>query len=181
MKKLVPGFLRSIYALTSALVITGQSSALAETTYRDQTVDYVDIESFMGPWYVHGHTPLVVDTNATNQVESYELLDNGKIATTFNFDRFGKNWTLTPTAEIADPTTNAHWKMQFVWPLKSDYLIVRLDEAYQTTVISVPNKQLIWIMSRSNQMEPGSYETIIEDLAAEGYPVENIRRVTHSK
>lgn len=177
MAKFMKSFLTSLTSLAAAFTVT--VNAHANETYREQTVAYVDIDRFMGPWYVHGHTPLLVDTNAVNQVESYELREDGKIATTFNFDRFGKNWTLTPVAEIADPETNAHWKMQFVWPLKSDYLIVRLDDNYETTVVSVPDKQLIWIMSRSAQMEDSVYEQITSDLLADNYPVEKIQRVTH--
>lgn len=179
MPKNLKSLFTSLTSLAAAIFVTG--TALAEDTYREQTVDYVDIERFMGPWYVHGHTPLFIDTNAINQMESYELKEDGKIATTFNFDRFGRNWTLTPTAQVADQVTNAHWKMQFVWPLKSDYLIVRLDDDYETTVISVPDKTLIWIMSRSSQMTDGTYNAFLEDLILDGYPVETIQRVSHSE
>jgi apolipoprotein D and lipocalin family protein len=167
---------RSIVAICASALV-GSISSVAETGYRDQTVPYVDLDRFMGPWYVQGHTPLVIDDHSENQVESYQLEANGTIATTYNFVRLGRQLTLRPKGWVADQGTNAHWKMQFMWPFKSDYLIVRLDPDYAVTVVSVPGKSLIWIMTRSRTMSPEDYQSVVDDLAADGYPVAKIRRV----
>ena len=141
------------------------------------TVAHVQLERFMGPWYVQGHTPLFVDDHSSNQIESYELKDDGTIETTFTFVRLGRTWTMRPKGWVANANTNAHWKMQFLWPFESDYLIVRLADDYATTVVSVPSKSYIWIMSRKATMSEESYQAIVSDLAADGYPVQNLRRV----
>ncbi len=145
-----------------------------------QVVDYVDIERFMGDWYVHGHTPTVLDNHSVNQIESYKLEDDGTISTTYTFYRKypgGYQFKFTPKGRVYDSVTNAHWKMQFVWPFKGNYLVVRLAPDYSYTVISVPKKDLIWVMSRAQQMDDAQYEEILRDLAADGYPVETLRRV----
>ncbi len=168
---------RTVRQILAVCFATVASAAMAQDKIRDMTVPYVDIERFMGPWYVQGHTPLVIDDQSSNQIESYELKSDGTIATTFTFERFGRKITLNPKGWVADKETNAHWKMQFVWPLSSDYLIVRLEPDYGTTVISVPSKNLIWIMTRSADMTDEAYQAIVDDLAADGYPVQKIRRV----
>lgn len=168
---------RAIRQILAMCFATVTSAAMAQDKIDAMTVPYVDLDRFMGPWYVQGHTPLVIDDHSSNQIESYELKDDGTIATTFTFERFGRTITLNPKGWVANKDTNAHWKMQFVWPLSSDYLIVRLDPDYGTTVISVPGKNLIWIMSRSAIMSDESYQSIVDDLAADGYSVEKIRRV----
>ena len=43
-----------------------------------QTVDYVDLNRFMGDWYVIANIPTFIEKNATNAIESYELMDDGK-------------------------------------------------------------------------------------------------------
>jgi apolipoprotein D and lipocalin family protein len=166
--------MRQILAMCFATIT---SAAMAQDKIDDMTVHYVDIERFMGPWYVQGHTPLVIDDHSSNQIESYELKDDGTIATSFTFERFGRKITLNPKGRVANKETNSHWKMQFVWPLTSDYLIVRLDADYGTTVISVPGKNLIWIMSRDAEMTDDAYKAIVDDLASDGYAVDKIRRV----
>lgn len=145
-----------------------------------QVVDYVDIERFMGDWYVHGHTPTLLDNHTMNQIESYKLEADGTISTTYTFYRKypgGYQFKFNPKGRVYDTLTNAHWKMQFVWPFKGNYLVVRLAPDYSYTVISVPKKDLIWVMSRAQQMDDAQYDGILRDLAADGYPVETIRRV----
>ena len=50
------------------------------------TVDYVDIQRFMGDWYVIANIPTFLEKGAHNPVESYRLDDDGSIATTFTFN-----------------------------------------------------------------------------------------------
>ncbi len=170
----VSSTLRRILAVCLAVAASKVYSA---DKIREMIVPYVDIQRFMGPWYVQGHTPLVIDDDSSNQVETYELKEDGTIATTFNFERFGRQFTLNPKGWVFDKDTNAHWKMQFVWPMSSDYLIVRLKPDYSMTVVSVPGKDLIWIMTRTPVMSAEHYQLVVEDLRMDGYDLKNLRRV----
>jgi len=64
------------------LLLTG--CAMKSTQIK--TVDEVDINRFMGDWYVLAHIPSYVEKNAFNAVESYKLNEDGSIATTFTFN-----------------------------------------------------------------------------------------------
>jgi apolipoprotein D and lipocalin family protein len=46
------------------------------------TVNYVDIERFMGPWYVIASIPTVLEKGAHNAVETYTLDDVSSSTTT---------------------------------------------------------------------------------------------------
>ena len=143
------------------------------------TVDYVDLDKYMIPWYVQGHTPTFLDKGGVNQIESYKLNEKGEVETSFTFftELGGKKRSFSPKATIYDKETNAHWKMQFLWPFKHDFLVVRLAEDYSYTVISVPNKKMIWIMTDTPEIDGDLYEQIVEDLKDDGYPVESLDRV----
>ena len=143
------------------------------------TVDYVDLERFMGAWRVQGHTPLLIDDDSTDQIETYVLNDEGKIDVTYQFTRYGKVFTMHPTAEIIDKDSNARWKMTFFGVFPNDYLIVRLAEDYSYTVVSVPSKKMIWIMSRMIHMSEIQFNEILQTLKSDDYPIEQIRRVSH--
>jgi len=91
-----------------------------------KTVDFVDLERFMGDWYVIANIPTFIEKEAHNAVENYQMNPDGSIATTFSFrkDNFtGDLKKYTPTGFIKDTKTNALWGMQFIWPIKADYLI----------------------------------------------------------
>ena len=50
-----------------------------------KSVSHVDLDRFMGRWYVLANIPTRIERGAHNAVESYELQDDGTIRTTFTF------------------------------------------------------------------------------------------------
>ena len=88
------------------------------------TVDYVDIDRFMGDWYVIANIPTFLEEGAHNAVESYRLAEDGTIDTTFTFNKGAPNGPLkvyTPRGFLIDKSSNAVWGMQFIWPFKAEY------------------------------------------------------------
>lgn len=53
------------------------------------TATAVDLERFMGDWYVIANIPTFIETNAYNAMESYRLAGDGTVATTFSFREGG--------------------------------------------------------------------------------------------
>ncbi|MDH3882803.1 MAG: lipocalin family protein, partial [Desulfobacterales bacterium] len=51
------------------------------------TVDKVDLNRFMGDWYVIASIPTFIEKDAFNAIESYRLDDDGTVATTFKFNK----------------------------------------------------------------------------------------------
>lgn len=144
------------------------------------TVDYVDIERFMGDWYVIASIPTFIEKEAYNAIESYRLSDNGSIATTFTFRKGGYDGDLkkyTPTGFIRDEESNAVWGMQFIWPFKAEYRIVYLDTDYSLTVIGRNKRDYVWIMARTPEIPDEDYDRLLKLLSDEGYDVDEIRRV----
>lgn len=144
------------------------------------TVEYVDLQRFMGDWYVIGNIPTFLEKNAYNAVESYRLDDDGTIATTFVFRKGsfdGKRKVYTPRAWVRDTDSNAVWGMQFVWPIKADYRIVYLSSDYSTTIIGRNKRDFVWIMSREPTMDEAEYARLKELAGSYGYDTAEIRRV----
>ncbi len=144
------------------------------------TAGKVDLERFMGPWFVIGYTPLGIDSGAHNGVEHYHLADDGKIETTYQFrkDSFeGELKTLTPVGRVYDEETNAEWRMQFIWPFQAEYIIFDLSPDYERTIIAHPNRKYAWIMARSPQISDAHYESMVKKLEAEGFDREVIQKL----
>lgn len=144
------------------------------------TVSHVDIDRFMGDWYVIAHIPADAEEHAFNAVESYERRDDGKIATTYTFRDGGFDGeleTLEPTGTVRDERTNATWGMSFFWPFEAEYLITYLDQDYETTIISRTKRDYVWIMSRSPAIEDARLDALVAELERQGYDVSRLRRV----
>jgi apolipoprotein D and lipocalin family protein len=145
-----------------------------------ETVDYVDLERFMGDWYVIANIPTFVEKGAHNAVESYRLDEDGTIATTFTFrkDSFdGKEKTYNPRGFVRDTETNAEWGMQFVWPIKGDYRIIYLSEDYSTTIIGRNKRDYVWLMAREYEMPDAEYQKAVQFIADAGYDISQLQRV----
>ena len=138
----------------------------------------------MGDWYVIASIPIdfffASEAGAHNGVESYALRDDGKIATTYTFrrDSFdGEEVQFTPVGWVHNTKTNAEWRMQFLWPFRSAYLIAYLDEDYQNTIIGVPNRRYVWIMSRRPDISEEAYQSLVDRVANLGYDTDLLERV----
>ena len=148
-----------------------------------KTVAHVDIERFMGDWYVIANIPTFIEKGATNAIESYKLGNNGTIETTFTFFKdspSGKKKTYKPTGFIKNKETNAEWKMQFLWPFKMTSLIIDLADDYSHTVIGVPNRKYVWIMARKPTISNDIYKEILNKLKIDGYDVSKIKKLVQS-
>ena len=144
------------------------------------TVDYVDLERFMGDWYVIASIPTFLETEAYNAVESYQLNPDGSIATTFTFREGGFDGELkryTPTGFVRDQSSNAVWGMQFVWPIKGDFRVSYLSENYDATIIGRQKRDYVWIMARKPELSDQRYQELVEFVAQQGYDVNKLRKV----
>lgn len=144
----------------------------------------VDLERFMGDWYVIGFIPVSVpffsEEGAHNGVESYRLTEQGIIETTYTFRKGsfdGPEKRMTPKGWVHDEETNAEWRMQFLWPFEAAYLIVYLDEDYRRTIIGVPNRKYVWIMSRDPELSNADYDELLDHVARIGYDRDKVQRV----
>ena len=115
-----------------------------------QTVESVDLQRFMGDWYVIASIPTFIETDAFNAVESYKLSEDGSIATTFRFNKGGfddPEKIYKPRGFIEDRPSNAVWGMQFIWPFKAEYRIIYLSDDYAQTIIGRMKRDYAWIMA----------------------------------
>jgi apolipoprotein D and lipocalin family protein len=125
---------RRLGAVSLMLMLTACTSAPTLPV-----AEKVDLERFMGDWYVIANIPTAPEKGAHNAVESYRLDPDGTIATTFTFREGafdGPQKVMRPRSFVRDRESNAVWGMQFVWPIKAEYLIAHVDADYTETIIA---------------------------------------------
>ena len=145
-----------------------------------RTATAVDLERFMGDWYVIANIPTFIETNAYNAMESYLLAGDGTVATTFSFREGGfegERKTYHPTGYVLDRESNAIWGMQFIWPIQADYRILYVDDSYSQTVIGRTARDYVWLMARTPQLAEADYQRFLRLIAEEGYDVSKVRKV----
>ena len=145
-------------------------------------VDHVDIDKFMGDWYVIAHIPTFIEKIAYNAVETYALNADGTIATTFTFNKGGFDGPqkiYRSKGFVVPNTRNAEWGMQFIWPIKAQFKISYLDSSYTNTIIARDALDYVWLMSRDKNLSEAEIIRFTELIKSMGYNVDNLRRVPH--
>ena len=145
-----------------------------------RTVEQVDLPRFMGDWYVIASIPTFIERDAYNAIESYELVAERRVATTFRFNAGafdGPLKTYRPTGFVCDEPSNAIWGMQFIWPVKADFRVMYLNADYTQTVIGRNKRDFVWIMARSPAIPEADYARIVSLIGQQGYDIEQLRRV----
>lgn len=170
--------MRGNWAVALAAVLT--TAGCAGNHPPLETVDYVNLERFMGDWYVIASIPTWLEKGAHNAVESYRLASDGTVATTFTFRKGsfdGEEKRYTPRGFVRNTETNATWGMQFVWPIKADYRIIFLTDDYTQTVIGRQKRDYVWIMARTPAIPEKDYDKILAFLSEQGYDIAEVRKV----
>jgi len=163
----------SLVAMLSALTACSTAPTIPAASQ-------VDIPRFMGDWYVIANIPTRFERDAYNAVESYRLDDDGSIATTFTFREGGFDGpekVMRPRGFVRDDGSNAIWGMQFVWPIKAEYVITHVDAAYTETIIARSRLDYVWIMARTPTIPEQDFQRLVGKVAALGYDTSKLQKV----
>jgi apolipoprotein D and lipocalin family protein len=140
----------------------------------------VDLERFMGDWFVIAHAPTPPERDAFNAVERYALCGDGRVATVFRFRERGfdgQREILRPTGFPNAESGFAEWGMQFLWPFRAEYVVAWLDNDYQSTIIARSARDYVWLMHREPAMPPQAVEAALQRIADMGYERSALRMV----
>ena len=163
-----------------ALLLMALPAAGCTTQAPITPVSQVDLSRYAGDWYVIASIPTAAERHAVNAVESYVLQADGRIQTTFRYrvdTADGEAKTMHATGYVRPGTGNAVWGMQFIWPIKAQYIIAWLDPAYRMVIVARDKRDYVWIMARTPTLAEGQYDLLVARVAALGYDTSQLRRV----
>lgn len=140
-----------------------------------QTVDNVDLERYLGVWYQQSFFPFRFQKADCGELVTaeYSLNSKGKInvVNTCYADKEGiqikaqRKATAWPVDD-----SNSKLKVQFFWPIKADYWIVKLDQAnYSYSVVGESKREYLWILTREKAIDRSLYDEIVTWLDANGW------------
>jgi apolipoprotein D and lipocalin family protein len=145
-----------------------------------KTVNHVDLNRFMGEWYVIGTIPWIVEKNNVGTMDIYRMRPDGKVSITYAFhkkDLSARREEMHALGTVLDRQSNARWGVQFLWPFQAPYLVIDLAPDYSTTIIGYPSRDLIWIMARTPTLSEPTYSFLLRKAAAQGYDISRIVKV----
>lgn len=172
------------YRILPALAFVVFAGACAHVPDRSQpplvVVPYVDYKQYMGTWYEIARFTHSFEEDCVAATATYRLMEDEEHIEVINRCHEGKVGgpvrVATAKAWVEDPPIQAKLKVQFFWPFVGDYWIIDLASDYRYAVVSAPERDYLWILSRTPQMNPTDYDHIIANLKTQGF---DLTRLEH--
>lgn len=157
------------------------SSAYAQDV---RTVDRVDLDRYLGEWHEVARFPnRFQDQCAGDVVATYSRRDDGRIDVV-NRCRLSDGGVdeAAGVAKVVDTSSNAKLKVRFapawlswlpmVW---GDYWIIGLADDYSWATVGSPDRDYLWILSRTPELEASSVEAAKEAARRNGFDIGRLR------
>lgn len=142
-------------------------------------VEEVDLDRYQGRWYEIASFPQSFQRGCVATTADYSSREDGRIRVvnqcrTDTFD--GELRTIEGVAWVSDEGgSNAKLRVQFFWPFSGAYWIIDLDPHYRYAVVGHPNRDYLWILSRTPTLEPTLYSDLLRRIEAMGFDVSRLR------
>ena len=145
----------------------------------DTTPASIDLERFMGTWYVVAHVPYFLENGKVATRDVYRLRADGRIDNDFVFKKaFGEaDRTWNGVSTVVEGSGGREWKVQFVWPFSTRMQVLDVAPDDSTALLATPDRKLAWIFSREPVIDDAALAALATRLAAQGVDRAALRRV----
>jgi apolipoprotein D and lipocalin family protein len=183
--------LKIIFCLILICIVPMMIKAQDKSKQPLEVVPSVDLQRYCGTWYEIARLPNSFQTKcAGDVVATYTLEDDGQIKVV---NRCRKDDGEMTEAEgrakrASDDEPNTKLKVRFAPAILSflpfvwgNYWILELDTAYTYAVVGEPNREYLWILSRSPRMDENTIQGILDRMKEKGFDVSKIIKTKHAQ
>ena len=150
----------------------------------------VDLQRYMGTWYEIARLPFSYQKQCVSDVTAtYSLLDDGRVKVVNRCRK--ENGEISEAEGVArrasenEPTTKLKVRfapaflsfLPFVW---GDYWIIALAPDYSYVAVGEPEREFLWILSRTPRMDEATFNDIVDRVKRNGYDVTGLIRTTQT-
>lgn len=166
-------------AMTVALTLGIQAPTVLAADL--QTVNFVDVNQYLGKWYEIARLPQIFQPGCTAVTAEYSLNDDGSVKV-FNFCRIldpenGFPISITGKAVPSDETNSKLDVSFFNGLTNGKYWILELDSNYQWALVGDPDRVSLYVLSRAPTLDEGIYQTLLKAAVEKhGYDISRLIR-----
>jgi apolipoprotein D and lipocalin family protein len=166
--------------VAATLLLAGASMA-----QEVEAVDSVDLDRYAGKWYEIARFPNRFQEDcAGNVTADYARREDGRLDV-INRCRAADGSTneAAGVARIPNPENKAKLEVRFapdwlswlpmVW---SDYWIIDLAPDYSSAAVGEPEREYLWILSRTPTLPEETYQDIVNRLTEQGFDTARLRK-----
>lgn len=153
-----------------------------------QTVATIDVNKYAGKWYEIARLPMFFQRNCVSDVSATYTLNSDKTIKVVN-QCIKQNGKMDSANGVAYPQNSANTKLKvsflpdgLKWlpKTKGDYWIMRIDPNYQVALVGEPNKEFLWLLSRTPNLDQKTYQSYLETAKQQGYDLSKLIKTQHT-
>lgn len=134
------------------------------------TVKEVNIQKYSGTWYEIARFEHFFEKGCKNVTATYEIKEDGDLKVINRCVKIEDNEIKEATGvAYAVDDTNSKLKVSFFRPFYGDYYIIDLASDYSYAVVGSPNRELLWILSRTKTISDQLKDEIVKKLPSHGF------------
>lgn len=150
-----------------------------------ESIPKLDLTRYMGTWYEIARLPNRFQKKCRGQARAdYQLQTDGRIRVTNRCPLAdGTIDEAIGHARLNGEAGSSRLQVRFapewlsflpmVW---GNYWVIDLDTDYQLAAISEPNREYLWILSRSPQVDSKHYQQLLLRLQAQGLAIDKLEQ-----
>lgn len=143
-----------------------------------------ELDRYLGTWYEIARLDHRFERGMSNVTATYSMGDDGGVDVVNRGYLAAKDeWdTATGKAYFVGDSDIGQLKVSFFGPFYGGYNIVELDkENYAYSLVVGPNRNYLWILSRTPEMDPDTLTAIVAKADSLGFAVDELIYVEHNQ
>lgn len=140
----------------------------------------IDLQRFMGTWYVIGRVPNFIERGHVASVNEYTLREPQKIGITYRYrDGFGEPvQEIQARASVDADSGNHDWRTWFYRVVPTHSRVLEVAPDYSWALVGYPGREMAWIFAREPDMDRELYRELATRLRDDyGVNTDKLKRV----
>lgn len=141
-----------------------------------QPVDNFDKQQYLGRWYEIARLDHSFERGLSHVTADYSVRDDGGIkVVNKGYNKAENEWTeAIGKAYFVGGESRGHLKVSFFGPFYASYVIAELDSNYQYALITGPDTDFLWILSRTPQLPQKIIDKLVNEAESAGFAVNDL-------
>ena len=146
-----------------------------------QPVENFDKQQYLGTWYEIARLDHSFERGSSHVTANYDVRDDGGIEViNKGYNQDESEWTeAVGKAYFVGDESRGHLKVSFFGPFYASYVIAELDANYQYALITGPDTNFLWILSRTPQLPQKIIDKLVNEAESAGFAVNELIFVNH--
>lgn len=167
--------------VTFSLLCMAMQSGCTGIPEGAKVVTGFELDRYLGTWYEIARLDHRFERGMSNVTATYSMRDDGGVKVANRGYKIEKGeWNdATGKAYFVGDDDVGQLKVSFFGPFYGGYNIIELDTDYQYALVAGPDRDYLWILARSPELDKNILSSLVNKAKQLDFPTDELIYVTH--